>query len=103
MFLCECDAVVPLWLEILNILRLKTDPNLNLTNYEKMFGICNNSFITYITLCIKYFIYRCKFQDKKPTVPGLKSFIKLQRETEYHIAKSKNKLALHFKKWVIVL
>ena len=44
----------------------------------------------------KYFIYRCKFQDKKPHVNGLKSFIKSQREIEYCIAKKKGKLSRPF-------
>jgi hypothetical protein len=100
---CECDAVITLWLEIENILRSGIDSNLKLTNYEKIFGISNSSFVTYITLCTKYYIYRCKFQDKKPNILGLKGFIKLQRETEYHIAKKKDKLSLHYKKWVIVI
>ena len=80
---CECDFVKPLLLEIDNIFHLNTELDCQLSNFEKVFGIFDNKFLTYIILCTKYFIYRCKFQDKKPHVNGLKSFIKSQREIEY--------------------
>ena len=56
---------------------------------KKDFGILENKFLTYIILCTKFFICRCKFQDKKPHINGLKSFIKSQSEIEYCIAKKK--------------
>ena len=100
---CECDFVKPLWLEIYNIFHLNTEFDCQLSNFEKVFGIFDNKFLTYIILCTKYFIYRCKFQDKKPHVNGLKLFIKSQREIEYCIAKKKGKLSRHFKKWSFVI
>ena len=87
---CECDVVAPLWLEIGNIFNLNTDSDIQLTNFEKIFGIIKNKFLTYIILCTKYFIYRCKFQDKIPHINGLKSFLKSQRAVEYCIAKRKD-------------
>ena len=101
--LCECDLVKPLWLEIGNIFLLNTEFDSQLSNFEKVFGIIDNKFLTYIILCTKYFIYRGKFQDKKPHINGLKSFIKSQREIELCIAKRRGKLSLHFKKWPFVL
>ena len=101
---CECDVVKPLWLEIDNTFHLNTEFDCQLSNFEKSFwDVFDNKFLTYIILCTKYFIYRCKFQDKKPHVNGLKSFIKSQREIEYCIAKKKGKLSLHFKKWSFVI
>ena len=100
---CECDFVKPFWLEIDNIFHLNTEFDCQLSNFEKVFGIFDNKFLTYIILCTKYFIYRCKFQDKKPHVNSLKSFIKSQREIEYCIAKKKGKLSRHFKKWSFVI
>ena len=104
----ECDLVKPLWPEIGNIFfLLNTEFNSSqLSNFEKVFGIIDNKFLTYIILCTKYFIYRCRFQDKKPHIHGLKSFIKSQREIELSIAKGRGKLSgklsLHFKKWSFV-
>lgn len=100
---CDCEVVVPLWKEILTILRSKYDPNLSFSKFEKIFGIDKDSLVTFIILCTKYYIYRCKFQDKRPSVTALKAFIKMQRETEYHIAKKKGKLSLHYKKWFITI
>ena len=83
--------------------RGRSQVNREMSNFEKVFGIIDNKFLAYIILCTKYFIYRCKFQDKKPHINGLKSFIKSQREIEHSIAKRRGKLSLHFKKWSFVL
>ena len=64
-----------------------------------MFGIYKDNFLTYLFLCVKYYIYVCKFQNKKPTFVGYTSFLKNNRDTEYYIAKRKGKLSQHFKKW----
>ena len=88
---------------LITFFHLNTEFDCQLSNFEKVFGIFDNKFLTYIILCTKYFIYRCKFQDKKPHVNGLKSFIKTQREIEYCIAKKKGKLSRHFKKWSFVI
>ena len=39
----------------------------------------------------------CKFQRTHPSFVGFRKFIKMQKYTEYYIAKKKGKL--HFKKW----
>ena len=105
---CECDFVKPLWLEIDNIFHLNTEFDCQLSNFEKVFGIfdtCNKFLTLFYVPSRAYFIYRCKFQDKKPHVNGLKSFIiiKSEREIEYCIAKKKGKLSHHFKKWSFVI
>ena len=79
---CECDLVKPLWLEIDNIFIWILNLIVSCLILKKFLDFwCK--FLTYIILCTKHFIYRCKFQDKKPHVNGLKSFIKSQREIEY--------------------
>ena len=45
---CECDFVKPLWLEIYNIFHLNTEFDCQLSNFEKVFGIFDNKFLTYI-------------------------------------------------------
>ena len=69
---------------------------------EKFLGFLIISF-WHILFYVPSTLYRCKFQDKKPHVNGLKSFIKSQREIEYCIAKKKGKLSRHFKKWSFVI
>ena len=65
---CKCDLVKPLWLEIGNIFLLNTEFDSQFSNLEKVFGIIDNKFLTYIILYTKYFIYRSKFQDKKKLI-----------------------------------
>ena len=65
----------------------------------KMFGISKDKFLSYVFLCLKYYIYVCKFQGKHPSFDAFKSYMKSQKDTEYYIAKKKGKLPIHFKKW----
>ena len=71
----------------------------SISNFEKMFGVFKDKFLSYLFLCIQYYIYVCKFQNKKPNVISCKTFIKTKRHSEYLIAKKKGKLSAHFKKW----
>ena len=62
-----------------------------------MFGLNEDTFLTYIFLVVKYYI--CKFQGKTPDFNGLKACIKSNKDVEYLSAKNRGKLALHFRKW----
>ena len=64
-----------------------------------MFGLPSEFFLTFLFLLLKYFIYSCKFKGIIPTYIAFKSFVKTQKETEYFLAKKRNKLPIHFKKW----
>ena len=96
---CNCDLVKPLWNKLLNVIRLHHNPTFNPSIFEKMFGISKDKFLSFIFLCLKYYIYVCKFQGKHPSFDAFKSFTKSQKDTEYYIAKKKGKLTIHFKKW----
>ena len=96
---CECEHVDPIWKNLVKIIQDKHDIDFSITNFDKMFGIHDDNFLTYIFLCVKYYIYVCKFQNKKPNFTSLKVFIKGNRGTEYLIAKKRGKLSAHFKKW----
>ncbi len=58
-----------------------------------------DKFLTYLCLCTKYYIYTCKFQTKNPNFIRCKKFIKVNRDTEYYVAKKRDKLSAHYKKW----
>ena len=98
-FFCECEVVKPIWNDLDKIIRNKYDINFASSPFEKMFGIQGDKFITYLFLCVKYFLYVCKFQNKIPNFTNLVNFLKNNRETEYHIAKRNDKLSIHYKKW----
>ena len=96
---CECEKVTPLWHELLTLIHLKLDPNFNLTTFEKLFGTPSDKFLSYLFLLLKYFIYTCKFKSSLPNKTAFKSFVKTHKETEYFLAKKRNKLPIHLKKW----
>ena len=96
---CKCDYVKPIWDDLIKIIKDKHDINFSISNFEKMFGVFKDNFITHLFLCVKYYIYVCKFRGTKPTFIGYITYIKSNRETEYYIAKKRGKLSNHFKKW----
>ena len=58
-----------------------------------------DNFLTYLFWCVKYYIYVCKFQNKKLNFISFKVFVKVNMETEHSIARKKDKLSAHDKKW----
>ena len=58
-----------------------------MSTFDKIFGLPLDKYITFICLCLKYYIYVCKFQDKKPTLISFKTFLEVLKDTEYYIAK----------------
>ena len=96
---CDCELVKPIWEDLVNVIQDKHDINFSISNFDKMFGVFKDKFLSYLFLCLKYYIYICKFQNKKPNVISCKTFIKTKRHSEYLIAKKKGKLSAHFKKW----
>ena len=96
---CDCEKVSPIWECLLDLLIKKYDQNINVTNFEKLFGIPDDRFVTYLMLLVKYYVFICKFKDTLPNIVAFKSFVKKQKETEYFLAKKKNKLPGHFRKW----
>ena len=58
---CECDFVKPIWDGLIKIIKEKHDIDFSISNFEKMFGAFKDNFITHLFLCVKYYIYVCKF------------------------------------------
>ena len=97
--LCDCEYVIPIWDELLKIIHDKHDIDFSLSNFDETFGIYQDNFLTYLCLCVKYYIYICKFQNKKPNFISFKVFVKLNRETKHNIARKRDTLSAHYKKW----
>jgi len=98
---CECDKVKPLWISLQNLVNSKLHSDYTFNHFEIMFGISYEPFLSYLILCCKFFIYKCKFQNVAPKFTAFKSFLIIKRATEYHIARKKGKLSNHFRKWNI--
>ena len=96
---CECPKVLPIWKVIITMINTKDKVNIQPTVFQKMFGMQDDQFLTYIFLLLKYYLYVCKFQGNSPVTEGLLALLKSNKDLEYFIAKKKNKLPLHFKKW----
>ena len=96
---CECDKVISIWQGVLDVISQKCENVYNVTNFEKLFGICSDKFVTYLFLLVKYYIYTCKFNNSIPNFNAFKCFVRKQKEVEYFSAKKRNKLPVHFKKW----
>ena len=79
-------------------LRTQSAPD-TLDNFDLMFGVSDDSLVTFLILCCKFYIYRCKFQEVSPNFVAFKRFLLTKRKTEYCIAYKKGKLSNHFKKW----
>ena len=98
---CDCEKVSPIWLDLLDTISHKSANFAvqNVSNFEKIFGFCEDKFVSYLFLLLKYHIYVSKFNNNVPNFAVFKSFVKKQKETEYLLAKKRNKLHIHFKKW----
>lgn len=104
---CDCRRVVPLWEKLVDKINTGTDHSYNLTlsKFNFLFGIQSRdkyaSCINFLCLCLKYYIYSCRFQGKELIFEAFVSMVKFKQKIEYKIAQKKNKLQVHFKKWSI--
>lgn len=88
-----------MWNDLIKLIDDKDGTDCSISLFDKMFGIQDDKFISYLFLCSKYYLYLCKFQNKIPNFSHFVNFLKINRETEYFIAKRRDKLSIHFKKW----
>ena len=51
---CECEVVNPLLNDMVKIINHKEDVNFSVSNFDKMFGIQDDKFLTFLFLIIKY-------------------------------------------------
>ena len=104
---CECEKVTPLWDDLCVLINNISGESFDFSNFEKMFGLTDSSehdcCISFLFLCLKFYIHRCKFQESIPNFVAFMNLVKMKRSTEYKIAESKGKLSLHFKKWSLDL
>ncbi len=96
---CECEKVNPIWNELQDLINDKLQTDYNFDKFELMFGVTSDKFLSFLFLCCKFYIYRCRFQEVIPNFSAFKNFILLKRKVEYDIAYKKGKLSSHFKKW----
>ena len=54
-FFCDCDIVKPIWKDLVELIRGKHDSNFTISSFEKIFGIQDDKFMSYLFLCMKYY------------------------------------------------
>lgn len=101
---CDCDNILNLWDSLSAFIEKKTNENYKFSKFEKMFGVdptstCHSTCINYLILCLKFYIYRCRFQQIIPKFQAYLNLIKIKFKTEYKIAEKNGKLGKHFKKF----
>ena len=63
---CKCEKVRPIWDELLQLINDNLHAEYTLDNFDLMFGVSDDSLVTFLILCCKFYIYRCKFQEVSP-------------------------------------
>ena len=61
-------------------------------------GYSQGTNTNFLCLCLKYYIYSCRFQEKELIFEAFVSMVKFKQKIEYKIAQKKN---VHLKKWSI--
>ena len=101
---CDCDKIRPLWDNLSTFIDKKCGENLDFTNFQKMFGLDllsseHNRGINFLILYLKFYIYRCRFQQCNPNFQAFLKLMQIKLKTEYKIAERKGKLGQHLKKF----
>ena len=78
----DCDFVLKLWQEV-KIWLATLNYNLPLDRTKLMFGLhdqASSSVLNYVILCVKYFIWKTKFQSKDLSLPIFQKYLKSKLE-----------------------
>ena len=102
--ICDCDKIRLLWDNLSTFIDKKCGENLDLSNFQKMFGLDllsseHNRGINFLILYLKFYIYRCRFQQCNPNFQAFLKLMQIKLKTEYKIAERKGKLGQHLKKF----
>ena len=100
---CDCKFVDIFWNDIFDWLSVKFHCDFNLEHRHKLFGFEGKNsifqFLNGLLLYARFLIYRCKYSKLRPNMMQYFNLIDSIKHSEYFIAKMKNKLDLHFRKW----
>ena len=101
---CECPKILPLWQKLFELINQKTKKVLTFSSLDMLFGTDVsqelNSCINFLFLCLKFYIYRCRFQGSNLDFQHFfLALVKCKEKSEYLIAQNRGKLSSHLKKW----
>ena len=69
--------VKPIWDDLIKNIKDNHDIYFSISNFEKMFGVFKDNFITHLFLCVKYYIHVCKCRGTKPIFIGYTTLSKV--------------------------
>ena len=105
LFLCKASEVF--WKEVLSWLAIHKNELLNVSLTDVLFGKfdIDKDFmaVNHVLLLGKYFIYRCKLDNIKPSLAVFKAKLKATLNLEFYIVRKKGTLAQHHRKWNIFI
>ena len=78
---CNCDVVIPIWQDLLLIIRSKYKSDVVLNDFKKMSGVPSDTFLSFLFLSLKNYIYTCTFRNITPTSAAFKIYMRTQKET----------------------
>ena len=95
-----------LWSNVQEILT-SNNTEIELSYFNISFGVNyknkpKNLVFNFIVLLVKYYIFSKKYKLQRPTIIGFLQLLHQTRETEEHIAFSKDKLEVNKKKWQLL-
>ena len=104
---CDCTVVAPIWKKLAEYIDSMINESVTTVylDFNHIFGVDignrHDKCITFLFLCLKFYIIRCKFQQADLDFQSFMSFVKMKQNIEYRIAERKGKLSSHFKKWTL--
>ena len=100
---CMCKFGEIFWRDVSDRLLVEFHHDFNLENQHKLFGFekCNEifQFVNELFLYARFLIYCCKYSKLRPNMAQYFNLLNSVKKSECLVAKKKNKLALHFRKW----
>ena len=100
--LFSCKITEFFWKEVLSWLAILKNERVDFSLIDVLFGKFDIAedfiVINHILLLAKFYIYRSKLNNTKPSLEVFKAKLKATLNTEFVIAKRNGKLAQHYKK-----
>jgi len=106
-FFVECPVAKNLWKCVQEYFNVFSEYGIvNLSERDIMYGVfiedvyCPKvKLMNHVIIMCKKYLYNCRMLNSKPNFNQLLSNVLQTKSIEYHIAKRKHKLSMHFEKW----
>lgn len=104
--LWHCDTVATFWNDLQQLIANTCTHLVNFSLHEDLviFGVRDNFFtnpvLDFIILMGKFFIYKCKFTNNTPTIPGFQAYLKNRYKLEKILSSRKNQYLSFIDNWL---